>query len=212
MQRILLLFTLLAAGCNYNHMKEGGPQPPMISEKDLASPDFSSVGPLIAVRCQRCHTSQGGKAEGSTSFDNYKEVSGKIERIIARAVEDRDMPKGNPISPLESQLLVNWYRAGSPEKQIDAGEKPDPELGKGPIDFAKIRDKIFIRAKCTDCHGSINPDAKLDLTDYDAVKGRIPELIKRIWVDDDHPPAPYRKLAPAEGETFWKWINRGRPR
>ena len=106
--------------------------------------------------------------------------------------------------------MKNWLDNGLPETTIGVGEKPDPSLGQGPNDWAKLRDKVFAR-KCQACHSSDKPDGGLDLTDIKQVRARVLAIYNRAIIIGDMPVLGLPTLTRKERTVLSEWINAGMP-
>lgn len=212
MKNFLILVPLAGAmlfGCNYNRIKETGSAKPNDALKMLGRLDFSMVqASVLGPKCLRCHNSN--RQEGGANLETYSQVRALMPRIVFRSLGKMDMPPDQPLSNDEMTILKSWFDNGAPEKYVDGNEKVDPNLEMGPVDWTKIRDKVFA-AKCFDCHSPPNPEKALDLTSYLEVKSKAAVIFDRVIIKQDMPLEPYPTLSPVERRVLLNWFNSGMP-
>lgn len=210
MRLLALLVSVAVAGCNYNVAKMTVGDGPKVNAEQAANPDFKTVQTAVLnERCATCHSNRGGN-QGATNLEDYNSVRAKLNRVIYRSLEKRDMPSGVPLSEPEARILQNWIDLGAPEFVSPVLEKPDLTLDKGPNDWSKVNLRIFSK-KCNDCHSGPNPDAGLDLSDIKIVRAKITVIFERLIVKGDMPVAPYPTLTPKERKVVLGWIDSGMP-
>lgn len=209
MKYVMLAFALTFTACNYNKVKskEGGSG--ALGAENIAQPDFKAVQSVLGAKCASCHSNMGGN-QGGTNLETYQAVRSKLNRVLYRSLETRDMPPRQPLTEREMTLLRNWADSGAPETVIGIGEKPGDNIESGPTNWAKIKDKLFA-AKCNTCHQQPKPDAGLDLTDLAQVRGRAPAIFDRVIVKQDMPISPYPAVTPRERRVLLKWFDAGMP-
>ena len=206
----LLLFLLVA--CNYNYAKNGagaGGRNPFGKLEEGQIPDYAAVQFLvIGPRCLSCHSNQAGN-KGNLNLETYRQLRANLANVTYRTLEAKNMP-AEGLSESERRVLELWFDAGAPEKIIGGGEKPDPDLDRGPNDWNKIKSKIFT-PKCSACHAEENPEKGLNLSDLPMVKAKAGEIFRRTIIDQDMPKAPYPALTPRERRVLLKWFDSGMP-
>lgn len=218
-----LALSIMTAGCNYNRLKDGSAAGPGGSPRDQragagADADSSPLPPLgfqtiqaqvLSSSCVSCHSNSGGNA-GGTNLETYGAVRAALARVEDRALGRQDMPPGRPLSARAARILKAWIDAGAPELASAVQESGDPELEKGPVTFAKLRDKVFAR-RCLDCHGPVAPQGGLDLTSAAQTRERATVIFDRVYVRRDMPTADYPALTPAERRALLQWFEKGMP-
>lgn len=205
----LILFGILTVSCNYSKIKGSSAKGDLRNLENFSQPDFKAVSTVIDSKCTGCHSNRGGNA-GGVNLENYPAVRAKLNRVLYRSIETRDMPPRKPLTDTEMQLLQNWADSGAPETVIGIGEKPSSDIEKGPNNWAKIKDKIFA-SKCLMCHRPPDPDGHLDLTDILQVRGKAPEIFDRVIMKQDMPIAPIPAVTPRERRVLLKWFDAGMP-
>lgn len=201
---------IFLAGCNYSKQKTGAGSSKTVSKSQIENPDYQTVlTVVIGPKCLNCHSTARGN-QGSTNLEGFETVKGKLNRILYRSLEARDMPPKNPLNEMELAVLSKWADNGAPDKVIGGGEKPATDLERGPANWAKVRDGIF-KAKCMDCHQQPNPEAGLDLANMAMVREKIGVIVDRTFGRADMPLAPYPSLTPVETRVFFKWLANGMP-
>lgn len=211
---LLLGIVLTLAACNYNKVKTPGERGGVSREK-MENPDFAVVmGAVIGPKCVSCHSTAGGN-KGATNLETYAAVRQYVVRVGYRSLETRDMPPAAPLSEREMKLLDRWIQNGAPEKVVEIGSKPEDDIGRGPNNWAKIRDKIFA-PKCTACHQAPNAEGGVELTDVKVVRTHILKILGSVIGNGNGgganmPPAPIPVVTPAERDVMLKWFNLGMP-
>ena len=216
MNKVFALFMFFfAVGCNYNNPKDDGlGDGAGFGEEKLESPDFMTVQmALIGPKCLRCHSNAGGN-KGESNLESYKNVRAQLNKLAYRVLELRDMPPQEGLSERQIRLLRNWVDQGAPETQLPGSEKPDSTLEQGPINWAKIRDKIFVK-KYAACHfPPSSPDKPppmtgLDLSSLAEVRNKAALIFERVVIKQDMPIEPYPAISPRERRVLLKWFEMG---
>jgi uncharacterized membrane protein len=210
MKLFIAVFLLLGA-CNYNKVKSKPMGAASLSKAQIENPDFETLkAAVIGPKCLSCHSAGGGN-QGGTNLESYSAVKSKLNRVLYRALDARDMPPREPLNEMEARILSAWADAGAPEKVIGGvNDKPGADLERGPTNWAKIRDGIF-KVKCLDCHQAPNPEAGLELTDLTVVRANMGKIVDRVFIKNDMPLAPYPAFTPVENRIFTKWLANGTP-
>ena len=207
--RLLIAFVFFLTACNYNRtkMKDAGSDARGLQSGEPV--DFKSVQSVLRARCVSCHSNAGGNL-GGTNLETYASVRAKLNRVLYRSTEMKDMPPRRPLNDLEQALLKEWADAGAPESVIGIGEKPGDNIESGPTNWSKIKDRLFA-SKCSVCHRGANAEAGLDLTELNQVRAKAPAIFDRIIVKQDMPLTPYPAVTPKERRTLLKWFDAGMP-
>jgi uncharacterized membrane protein len=96
--------------------------PPVgVAAAELSAADRAAVMPMIASRCQPCH-SRAPTQPGITAppkglvLETAEQVRANARRIYQQAVVTRVMPLGNQTGMMDAErdLLARWFRAGAP--------------------------------------------------------------------------------------------------
>lgn len=204
-------------GCNYNNPKNQNGDVDF-QFANLESPDFDTVfRAVIAPKCLGCHAMATGN-KGQSNLETYNNVRTQLNKIRFRVFEDNNkpMPPEGSLSEIQKKILLNWYDSGAPEHPVAGGEKPDPDLERGAINWDKIRVKIF-QKKCSACHfpsaeaGGPPPEAGLDLSQYAMVAQKASLIFDRAILKQDMPISPFPALNPRERRVLLKWFELGMP-
>ncbi|MFN8577370.1 MAG: hypothetical protein U0354_10975 [Candidatus Sericytochromatia bacterium] len=76
---------------------------------------FIKVKDIIDQRCATCHSKSNGLMQGGISFDTPEQIVASAQRIKARAVISKDMPKTNKtnMTQEERDLIGKWVDQGA---------------------------------------------------------------------------------------------------
>ena len=114
-------------------------------------PTFSIVHEkILKPRCLTCHN--------HTWCDTYQGVKRRVDDIERVAIRERTMPKGNPLSTEETDLLERWIKGGAPEGP-SVPEKPKEPLKPS---FESIKTNILTQ-RCLHCHSTGHPGAQVPM-------------------------------------------------
>ena len=116
------------------------------------------------------------------------------------------MPKGQPLSDSEAQLLGTWIAQGATR----AGSLGSSPKLRGPVTWSVIRGEIFEK-KCLDCHSPPKPEKELDFTSLAVVKANISKIFDHAVVTQDMPLPPFEHLTVDEKQALAQWIALGMP-
>lgn len=158
---------------------------------------------ILQARCLNCHSEAGGN-KGQLNLETYSSIKKNLNQIAFRSLEKRDMPEGG-LPEGEYALLKMWIESGAPEKNTENDLNP---VITGPLDWTTIQGKILTQ-RCLDCHSGGQPEANLNLTDYDQFKSKAVQIMDRVLVKQDMPPEPYPALTAQQKSALIKWISQG---
>jgi len=74
----------------------------------------ADVQPLILSKCAISGCHDAGGASGGVLLTNYAQISGKKDRINARALVEKSMPPTGPLTSDEAAKIKCWIDAGAP--------------------------------------------------------------------------------------------------
>lgn len=100
------------------------PQPsvlPSASPANVTAVSFKTANAIISQRCVACHSAsptQSGtsSAPAGVRFDTPTEIQAKANRILIRAVQNKNMPPRNNLTQMtdsEREQLKNWIEQGA---------------------------------------------------------------------------------------------------
>ena len=75
---------------------------------------FTDVNAIIAVKCATAGCHNAAVAVGGTVLETYNDIKAKADRINQRAIIERTMPAGSPLSGSEIAILKCWISSGMP--------------------------------------------------------------------------------------------------
>lgn len=115
MNRIWVLGFLLFAvsSCYYDNGEDLYPTDP----NDCKTDSLTYDGDIKAIFSNSCAVS-GCHITGvqPPSLETYSEVKASLSRIEQRALVQKDMPTGGPLSSCDQEKLKQWIADGAPEK------------------------------------------------------------------------------------------------
>jgi uncharacterized membrane protein len=76
------------------------------------SATFSKVQSIMTSKCNTCHNARD--AAGGTVLETYDQVKAKAGRIQQRAIVERSMPPGTPLTAGDIAILQCWISSGTP--------------------------------------------------------------------------------------------------
>ena len=196
----------LTTGCYYNSRSLTSTTDSGTSEVEVMQimNNYKSINDaVIGPRCLSCHSSAGG-TKGKLNLETFADVKKNLNQIAFRSLEKRDMPEGG-LSEYEYALFKMWIDSGAPEKNTENILNP---IISGPLDWTVIQEKILVQ-RCLDCHSTHQPEAGLNLMDYDQFKVKTPVILDRVLVKQDMPPEPYPALTAQQKNALLKWISQG---
>ncbi len=150
-----------------------------------------------------CHNS--GNAQGAISLDNIDSVRRFSERIRYRAINKKDMPPQQALTAQEQNSLSSWLDRGSPNEDL----VNESQFSSQP-NFEEIQRKIF-QDSCYQCHSGANPEAGLDLENYEVVKASMALIFDRAIVKGTMPLAPIEPLTKNQKKALSNWLIDGAP-
>lgn len=76
---------------------------------------FAQVKTVVEQRCSMCHSAAKGSTQGGVSYDTNEQIVSGAQRIKARAVTAKDMPKTNKtnMTQEERDLIGKWVDQGA---------------------------------------------------------------------------------------------------
>jgi uncharacterized membrane protein len=111
---ITLLFcsTVLISACDN---KTTASTPVASSNPNEPKITFTQAKQVITQRCSMCHSASGGSTQGGISYDTNEQIIASAQRIKARAVISKDMPKTNKtnMTQEERDLIGKWVDQGA---------------------------------------------------------------------------------------------------
>ena len=111
--RLLILITLLIfVGCYYD--KEELLYPSDTIDCTAVNATFTSVQPIIAMKCATAACHNAASAAGGTVLETYDQIKAKANRINQRAIIDKTMPSDKPLHANEMAALKCWISSGAP--------------------------------------------------------------------------------------------------
>lgn len=111
--RLITLITLLMfGGCYYD--KEELLYPSDTIDCISVNATFTSVKPIIAMKCATAACHNAASAAGGTILETYDQVKAKADRINQRAIIDKTMPSDKPLNANEMAALKCWISSGAP--------------------------------------------------------------------------------------------------
>lgn len=112
---------LFIGGCSTNTQTSTPTAQPSGGNSSGGTVTFTQVRDVINQRCATCHSttqtdSSFGPMPGGVVYDTPEQIKASANRIKARAVTDKTMPKGNKtnITDAERELLGKWVDQGAP--------------------------------------------------------------------------------------------------
>jgi len=153
---------LFVVSCNYRIEK---PQPEDPDLKNGVLISYATVRQkVLGPRCVSCHGNSGG-----CNLETYENVKARAGDIVRRALVERSMPPGRPLTNMESRILTKWINDGMPND----GTMPPDELKPN---FESIKKHLF-EMKCISCHSAGGEAARVPLNDYRAVMESPREIV-----------------------------------
>lgn len=106
------MLAFFMSSCYYDNGEDLYPVDPNDCNTDSLTYD-NQIKVLINVTCatRGCHYT-GSQAPALT---NYQEVLANLDRIEARALQERTMPPSGPLSTCKHNQLTQWIADGAPE-------------------------------------------------------------------------------------------------
>lgn len=195
-----LLLVIFISGCgNYNKIKN--PNSFIPKAIDNSPTDFAKVSRLVLKPyCIDCHK---GQHKAYVSYGIVKsQAAGILARIQPQAAGR--MPEGGPpLDPQLVQLFADWVKAGAPE----FSKSTTPTSPTSTITFAEVKEKVFKKYNCTECHSQYNS--------YYPVKQKIGAIVS--LVTENKMPFARKKgeavefVSDADKKLLLDWANQGAP-
>jgi mono/diheme cytochrome c family protein len=208
-------------------------QPLTGTTADLSNVNYNdNILPIFEQHCAECHGADN--PEEGLQLTTYKTaLAGSIygavikpgdpdNSYLVEMVTTGQMPKKGPdLTPAEIETIVAWIKAGAPE-QGNANAAPAaaaPAVDLANVSFAKDVLPIF-QDRCSECHGSDEPEEGLVLTSYkDVMAGSIYGAVVKPGAPDDSylvemistgkMPKKGDDLTKAQIDTIVAWIKAG---
>jgi len=114
LKTLALLVTMVigATGCYYDKGELIYPGSAVDCSKVTAT--YTAVKPIIAGKCNTAGCHNAGSAAGATVLETYDQVKALAGRIKQRAIIDKTMPPGNPLTSADIAVLTCWINSGTP--------------------------------------------------------------------------------------------------
>lgn len=127
----------LIAACSSS---DDGGEPTNTSDECSTALSYESfAGPFFLDWCTGCHSSalaEGSRQEAplDVNFDTLDDIRAFEARILARVVNEHDMPPAGGPSEDERKMLADWFACGAPAKSagFDPPDPPPPKEDPPP--------------------------------------------------------------------------------
>lgn len=182
----------------------------------------NSVLPLLTTNCTMSGCHDAASNQDGVTLTSYQSVmnSGIIDPgnasnsdlfdVITETDPDKIMPPPpySPLSPSQITTINNWINQGANNNSCTSGCDTTNVTYSGSI-------APLLSAKCTGCHGSINPQGNINLTTYTNVYSLATS--GTLYGAVDHQPNYARmppsgsKLPQCELDMIRIWIQNGAP-
>jgi cytochrome c5 len=217
-------FTVLSVGALLvlSSCKHPIPEPePMPCEPGLVYFQ-EQILPLLKSNCAMPDCHKGPYGQDGIVLDSYESImasgivnagnaddSDLYDVLVDSDPDDRMPPPPNaPLSALQIQLIKDWINQGAMNTTC-----PDNECNMENITFSGTIDPI-LSTFCKGCHGSVNPNAGVQLLTYSQVKavaddGRLHGVLSPGSGYSSMP--PNGSLTPCKIDQIKAWIEAGAP-
>jgi uncharacterized membrane protein len=189
---------------------------------------------LFQKRCEGCHSND--RPAAGVVLDSFAAVRTNLDRVVQVALVRKTMPPRSPLSDVETALLTAWFNAGAPEGSTSEPAPlpkpvpkpvPSPVPPEGPVvtegDFDYIKNVLFVKHDCYQCHAPGKQVAHFPLDDLESLKdpvwkvvvpGKPDESSLVFSVETDGrkrmpPIASGDGLSAVETKIIRDWISRG---
>lgn len=113
--KLLALLTttaIMLTGCYYDKGELIYPDSTVDCSKVTAT--YTAVKSVIAGKCNTAGCHNAASAAASVVLETYDQVKAMAGRIKQRAIIDKTMPPGNPLTASEISILTCWINSGTP--------------------------------------------------------------------------------------------------
>lgn len=109
---IITAMTTVSTGCYYDKAELLYPDGNV--DCSAVSATFTKVQSIMSSKCNTsgCHNARD--AAGGTVLETYDQVKAKAGRINQRAIVEKTMPPGGPLSTSDIAILTCWISSGTP--------------------------------------------------------------------------------------------------
>jgi uncharacterized membrane protein len=109
---ILTVMINVMTGCYYDKAELLYPDGSV--DCSTVSATYTKVQAILTSKCNTsgCHNARN--AAGSTVLESYDQVKAKAARINQRAIVEKTMPPGGPLSAGDIAILQCWISSGTP--------------------------------------------------------------------------------------------------
>lgn len=219
MQVLLLIVFIIGQSCQHEAVSIDD-LPTMYFDKDIL--------PIFQANCAGCHN--GGDEEG-LNFSSYSGIISKVDKGNPAGSElyqvitsnwDDPMPPDNPLTIGQRAKIRLWIEQGAQNnKKPDTTANNDTTNNEGSYKVCFKRDILpVISSSCavSGCHDNITHEDGLVLNTYNNIMSIVsagnPSSSKLYNVitdngEDKMPPWPGNKLAQADIDSIYKWIQNG---
>ena len=145
---------------------------------------------VLGPRCVSCHSNAGGNA-GGANLETYEAVKQWLPRIEARALVDKTMPRGNPLSESEAGILKAWISTGAGLSAVSSASSGSPTATPAVLiepRWTSVR-SLVLAPKCMECHSQPHPVSEFDVLELEAVRGRASKIFEHVVIKKDMPPS-----------------------
>lgn len=108
----LVTMIILTNGCYYDKGELIYPGSTVDCSKVTAT--YTVVKSILTAKCNTTGCHNAGSAAGSTVLETYDQAKALAARIKQRALIDKTMPPGNPLTTSDIAVLTCWINSGTP--------------------------------------------------------------------------------------------------
>jgi len=109
----LAIAIVLATGCYY-YDKEALLYPNSTVDCSKITATYTVVKSILTNKCNTAGCHNAASAAGSVVLETYDQVKAMAGRIRQRAIVDKTMPPGTPLTTSEIAVLTCWINSGTP--------------------------------------------------------------------------------------------------
>ncbi|THU39780.1 hypothetical protein FAM09_13785 [Niastella caeni] len=106
-----VIIILLAAGCYYD---KGELIYPDTADCSKVNATYTAVKAILTTKCNTAGCHNTASAAGSIVLETYDQAKAQAGRIKQRAIVDKTMPPGSPLTASDISLLTCWINSGTP--------------------------------------------------------------------------------------------------
>ena len=110
---LLTTAIVLATGCIY-YDKEELLYPDSTVDCSKVTATYAVVKSIMTNKCNTAGCHNAASAAGSAVLETYDQVKALAGRIKQRAIVEKTMPPGTPLSVSEIAILTCWINSGTP--------------------------------------------------------------------------------------------------